>query len=128
MKKLLLPLLVVFVEPLAGCGGTSKAVGAALNVGLATAVGAARVASGRCFTWCDAHHVCNPRTRLCEALPECKNCRSDQVCQMVGGVGMCVEIPAELPTVREENTDPDKAPLRLLPPPDPGPLYQHPPE
>lgn len=110
----------------AACGGTSKAVGAALNVGLATAVGTARVASGECFTWCDPHHVCNPRTGLCEALDECTRCRSDQRCELVNGVGVCVDLGIETPTLHESNTTPVRSPVRLDPPLDPGPLYQKP--
>ncbi|RME26644.1 MAG: hypothetical protein D6806_05845 [Deltaproteobacteria bacterium] len=102
----------------------SKATGAALNVAIAASVGAARVASGNCFTWCDPHHVCNPRTGLCEPLPECSKCGRNQVCKKVGGVGMCVDAATEQYNVRQQMTDPSQPPVGVEPPAGPGPLYQ----
>ena len=112
---------------MAGCGGPSKAIGAALNVGLAAAVGTARVASGDCFTWCDPQHICNPNTGLCEPMPDCAKCTSDQRCQVINGIGTCVDIATDQPTtVKDDVRDPGKSPIQILPPPDPGPLYQQP--
>ena len=100
-----------------------KATGAALNVAIATAVGTARMAGGSCFTWCDQHHVCNPRTGLCEPLPECSKCGDNEVCSNVGGVGMCVDA-TELYNVHQRVPDPSRPPIGVEPPVDPGPLYQ----
>lgn len=115
-------LFVAAVASAAGCGGMSKAGGAALNVGLATAVGAARMSAGECFTWCDPQHVCNPRTGLCEKLPGCENCKEGQHCQMVGGLGVCVDaLPEDVPMVEEQGRT-EQPPVLLLPPPSPEPF------
>jgi hypothetical protein len=125
--KIILLLFLIPLSTLAGCGGPSKAVGAALNVGLAAAVGTARVASGECFTWCDPQHICNPRTGLCEPMPDCAKCNSDQHCQVINGIGTCADIAADRPTTIQDNVrDPSKTPILILPAPDPGPLYQKP--
>jgi len=86
---------------LAGCAtgpsptvAGNDAAAAVANVVLATGVGAARVAEGACFTICGPGTACNPKTKLCDALPCHDECRSNQICDTSGPLDRCVTDPA----------------------------------
>jgi hypothetical protein len=75
-----------------GCaGGSGAAVGAAAaNVVIAGAVGAARVASGQCFTACPTGTRCNEKTAMCEEIPCRDRCHFNEECDESGLLPRCV--------------------------------------
>jgi hypothetical protein len=91
----------------AGCAG-ANAVGSTAMAGtvlLAGGVGAANVASGKCFTDCPNDTVCNAKTGLCDRVSEtaCGTpCGPGQVCDVSDPIPQCVDDsraqPAPTPT------------------------------
>ena len=75
-----------------GCSGANANVvgAAALTTAVAMSVGAARVATGTCFTVCPVGTKCNERTALCEEIPCRGRCGFDEVCDDSGVLPKCV--------------------------------------
>jgi hypothetical protein len=85
-----------------GCAGANP-VGSTFMAGTIIAaggVGAANVASGKCFTECPGDTVCNARTGLCDRLSETacgKPCPPGQVCDINGPIPQCVDASRRQP-------------------------------
>src|SRR5438309_2171138 len=88
---------------LGGCATAAAGnVGAAvLTTAIAASVGAARVASGTCFTVCPVGTKCNAKTALCEEIPCRDRCAFDEVCDESGVLPKCVpkrSVPMQIDT------------------------------
>ena len=92
-----------------GCAGAT-AVGAtaiASTVVVAGGVGAANLASGKCFTECPGDTFCNPQTGLCDRVSASAcggECPIGQVCDVSDPIPRCVDdtrlqpVPPPTPT------------------------------
>lgn len=112
------PRTLLMVLALAGCasGAGAGAAGALANVAIASGVGAARVSQGDCFTMCAPGTVCNPKTKLCDALPCHDRCKQDEVCDMSGGGERCVPGGQMSVTQGHEVKPASSAPVGITPP------------
>lgn len=109
---------MIVLVALVGCATSSggKAAGALANAAIASGVGAARVASGDCFTICAPGTECNPKTKLCDPIPCRGLCSSNQICDTSGPIEHCASAPGLQVNEKHDVNADQKLPVGITPP------------